>query len=410
MGRKKCYCILTGIFFLLLSEFMYAQIKWKKYAYNPILTSTQNHFDARGIGSPDVFYENDTFYMVYAAGSRDTKGYIVLIHSTDGKTWPVPDSTRIILAPSSNGHWDSHFLDTPSLLRDRENFKMYYFGDSDNNPLNSAIGLAVSPDGTHWEKWTDNPILRPGNQGEWDELYIESPEVIYDGEKYLMYYSGVDATFRVRIGVATSTDGYHWTKYHGNPIITEGIPSQWDDFSVATPTVIFHDSIYEMWYCGASTRDFSDNGQIDTIKVGYAFSYDGLNWKKSNLNPVLHTFSQPYQNFERRGPWAPSVQYLSSGKEYLMWYETAFGFGLAEGINNHKNLFVFPNPVRGSFYVYMAYKGRLEIVDLTGKKLYQKTYASGGVHFIQHFFKPGIYLLITTDHSSGFNVYKFIVQ
>lgn len=74
-----------------------------------------------------------------------------------------------------------------------------------------------------------------------------------------------------------------------------------------------------MYYCGASI------GDIDTIRVGLAVSFDGINWIKYPGNPIMDTYTPP---LDIRGPWAPDVIILPDGS-FIMWYETAIGFGLA---------------------------------------------------------------------------------
>jgi len=98
-----------------------AQTEWTKYAGNPVMTREGN------------FYEN-------AIGSPSSYAY-----STDGINWVKYDTATPVLEPDTSS-WDSHFLDTPEIIYDGE-YKLYYFGDSDNDPPGGAIGVAVSSDG-----------------------------------------------------------------------------------------------------------------------------------------------------------------------------------------------------------------------------------------------------------------------
>ncbi len=280
------------------------------------------------IGSPTVILLRDTFRMYYASSDSSGRGWIRYAYSTDGLNWekfPIP-----VLEPDDSS-WDGKFLDTPEIIHDDGGFKLYYFGDTDNNPQGGSIGIAISSDGIHWSRPLEQPVLNPGQPGEWDGLFIESPSVVYDSSNhtYFMYYSGVDSTWRVRIGGAFSTDGINWSKFPENPILTEGAPWEWDGFSVATPSVIKRDTLFEMWYCGASVRDFMEDGRIDTLWIGYATSTDGIHWRKFDGNPLFGTYTSPFKPEEIRGPWAPDVVFISGQGEFKMWYETAYGFGLA---------------------------------------------------------------------------------
>ncbi len=302
-----------------------AQTVWTKYPGNPVMVREGNFYE-NAIGSPSVILLGDTFRMYYAAGGQDNRGRISLAFSTDGVHWTKYDSATPVFGPDSTG-WDSHFLDTPEVLYDGQ-FKLYYFGDSDNDPPGGAIGLAVSTDGIIWSRVGTSPVLTPGSPGDWDGLFVESPTVLYDSSSnlYFMYFSGVDTTWRVRIGGAFSTDGINWNKLPENPVLTPGSAAEWDGFAVATPTVLKRDTLFEMWYCGASVGDVMADGDIDTIRIGYATSRDGVVWSKHPANPLFGTYNPPP---DVRGPWAPDVLFLPSRGEFMMWYETAFGFGLA---------------------------------------------------------------------------------
>lgn len=335
-------------------QFSTAQTRWTKSPSNLILTKTVNLSEGTAIGSPSIIDEGDTLKMLYAAGGTDTKGRISYAYSLNGITWIKYNHATPVFDVSSLGNWDSHFLDTPNWIKDSAGYKMYYFGDNDNNAVGGAFGLAISNDGINWVRNSPQPILLPGNLGEWDGLYIESPSVLYDGTSYFMWYSGIDSMYNVRIGAATSLDGISWTKYVANPVIDGGSIYSWEGLSVATPTIIKRNNQFEMWYCGASYHDISDNNIIDTIKVGYATSINGLNWIKYPANPIMSTYDNPYNINESRGPWSPSVIYRPFEAGYYMWYETAYGFGLAtandtllsvnQTNSNNKTVNLYPNP------------------------------------------------------------------
>lgn len=345
--RNSCICFLL----LLYPAFSHAQVIWQRSPYNLVMEKSLNISEGLAIGSPSLIDEGDTLKMLYAAGGVDNKGRISYAYSTDGVQWTKYNNAQPVLDVGDPGSWDSHFLDTPDWLKDSSGYKMYYFGDTDNLSVGGAIGLAVSADGINWTRHGNQPVLSPGTPGDWDGLFIESPSVLYDGSLYYMWYSGIDTTWRVRIGVATSPDGITWTKYPGNPVITEGSLYAWDGLSVAVPAVIYHNQAFEMWYCGASYLDLLDNNTVDTLKVGYATSPDGLNWTRYSGNPVMNTYDSPYDSIEYRGPWVPDIIYRPQEDRLYMWYETAYGFGLATSGNGLSvaepeipEIRIFPNP------------------------------------------------------------------
>ena len=70
---------------------------------------------------------------------------------------------------------------------------------------------------TNWHKYIGNPVLLPGDEGQWDYQFINVRSVLWDGEKYNMWYQGGDGDNRC-FGHATSNDGFNWLKNESNPI------------------------------------------------------------------------------------------------------------------------------------------------------------------------------------------------
>lgn len=405
--------------FFLTTQFVFTQTELVKSAENPVLVKENNFYEGTAIGSPSVILLNDTLRMFYAAGGTDLKGRINHAYSTDGTSW-TKHAENPVLDIGAPGSWDDYFLDTPEIIEDSLGFKLYYFGDTDNDPIGSAFGVATSTDLLNWTRMEANPILSAGAPGEWDGLYIESPTVTYADGSYYMLYSGIDTMWQVRIGLATSPDGIHWTKYNGNPVLDVGINTSWEGFSVATPSLLKTETGFEAWYCGASYYDFMDNNQIDTIKIGYATSSDAKNWVKHADNPILDTYSAPFTLFETRGPWTPDVIYWSDSSKYYMWYETAYGFGMATSPNNvldlnttevYPSLHVYPNPATHSIFIEGIKNGeRVSIYNALGVMIKEQKLNSSKAELSVSGLPHGVYFLRVQFTSGEVNFRKFVKQ
>jgi len=172
-----------------------------------------------------------------------------------------------------------------------------------------------------------------------------------------MWYNGVDtATWKLQIGLATSSDGILWTRHAANPVVTVGNWGDYDDIWLGTPAVIRKSGIYEMWYSSASTQSYNVvTEKFDTVGLCFAYSTDGINWTKHANNPLFNTYTAPYDSvIDDGGPWAADVIYDINNDEYKMWFETFNGFSLATAPNINigieskqelnNNLTAYPNP------------------------------------------------------------------
>ena len=174
--------------------------------------------------------------------------------SQDGVNWEKYSENPILLTGSS-GSWDEIEAGFPSIHYQDGIYKMWYTGKSTNSSY--ALGYATSSDGINWKRYGSNPIIS-GTAGSWDEQGVLGARVLFDGEKYRMWYSGQDTG---KIGYATSTDGISWQKSANNPVLSTGFSGEWDDQNVYFPHVIYSDGNYKMWYGG------SHNG---FLAIGYA--------------------------------------------------------------------------------------------------------------------------------------------
>mgnify|MGYP001033399445 CR=1 FL=1 len=127
---------------------------------------------------------------------------------------------------------------------------------------------------TGWKAYHGNPIISPGSAGQWDCWGAMSMTVVKVGDTFHLYYEGGAAGVGdLQIGHVTSSDGLHWVKDAGNPVLRPGKAGQWDDGAVWDPFVIYEDGLFKMWYGGERKGHRS-------FQCGYAVSEDGTHFVK----------------------------------------------------------------------------------------------------------------------------------
>ncbi|MFH0866330.1 MAG: T9SS type A sorting domain-containing protein [Bacteroidota bacterium] len=413
-------CIFSLSFFFHIQ----AQVNWVKYPSNPVVVKQNFLTEFYAIGQPAVIMENDTFKMWYVACGLDHKGRVLYATSVNGSTWTKYGGGAVIMDVDSAGSWDDTWTDTPEIVHGPNGYLLYFFGDSITDvqpdpqaPTSSALGVATSPDGINWTRYSGNPILTKGDTGSWENFWIESPAVLWDSatSQYMMWYSGVNKNWLIQTGLATSPDGLNWTKYPGNPVITYGPPQSYDDMWVAVPSVIKKDGQFEMWY-----NAFNSIAAWDTTFICFATSTDGINWTKYAGNPLLNTFTPPSDTtVDKGGPWACDVVYDPNENNYKMWYETSAGFcyatsGVTTGNSflspfEKEDILVYPNPSGSFVNLLLPVSGsEMKIFNASGNVVFEKTLKSG--HEVVTLDLPGgIYFLKVTMGNSVLTK-KIIIQ
>lgn len=169
-----------------------------------------------------------------------------------------------------------------------------------------------------WHQYEANPILSVGARWKWDEAYATWASILrVDEDNWRMYYSGKDRGSRLRgprlrIGLAFSSDGLHWTKYERNPILDAGRQKEWDSAGVYCPVVWQDQETWQMVFTGCNSE-----GQY---QVGYATSKDGVLWTKSKDNP---SFCDVSVGKNQSGlPETEAWGLLKQGSKYLLLYNT----------------------------------------------------------------------------------------
>lgn len=228
-------------------------------------------------------------------------GSIATAASQDGVNWQRLDGPlaggAVMTPANETAAFDSGHVGTGDVIRHGDEWLMVYFGGNQEAatqaaPLFQGKGLVVRPgvarstDGFNWRRVPGDAHggavldVQPG------DVYAAFPNVVYDGERFLMYYTSVDKQARYwRTRMATSLDAKHWTRL---------ADLQWDE----------EPDLFESG--GVITRDIQRNpfaddppwlmvytakdGRAETHSrrsVGVAVSEDLITWRKLFRHPVF---------------------------------------------------------------------------------------------------------------------------
>jgi predicted GH43/DUF377 family glycosyl hydrolase len=307
--------------------------------------------------------------------------------SKDGISWTMYPSP--VLSPTANT-WDAYTTDGPMVIREKGQYKMWYTSYlSPTAP--DYLGYATSPDGIHWTKYAGNPVMGPGKAA-WEVAGPYCCSIIPVAGGYRMWYAGVDGTFVTdNIGYAASVDGIVWVKDTvNNPVLKVGATGQWDDATVGVPQVLLIGKTYYMWYLGWRSTSgpravgvaiSNDSGKTWTKHPGNPVLVpSGAGWDGSWVEggTVL-------QRGDSLDMWYAADVYPTSSNRWSIGHATAAVItGITEEENGIPQEFVlsqnYPNPFNPTTVIKYTVGGtrgqgpgtikiRLVVYDLLGREV-----------------------------------------
>ena len=282
---------------------------WSDYEMNPVLKMPSTNYPQSICNQPKVIYDEGKFKMWFAIltpGFAPNTGYA---ESYDGYSWKIIKTNLFNLQNNDStniNRWDANCVIPEAIIKEAGIYRMYYGGFRDSYGI-WQVGLAESSDGINWNRYSD-PILKSTA----NEYRVSAGDIVKINGVYFMYYSFSSnpqtmppAQLNGGISLAISNDGKTWTRYNGNPILSNS--QSWDG-KVYYPSVIVENDRYDMIFMDAKGTGF-----------GMATSKDGYSWIQTTTKPF-------FTLADTKGGKAYEVVYPSCRKinnKYFLYYSSS---------------------------------------------------------------------------------------
>jgi len=237
--------------------------------------------------------------------------------------------------PDGIGMWDTWCVQAEDTAH---MYHLQFWGSKSEKtgvPVDS-LGHAVSKDLINWTQCND--ALYPNIKGTDDDMQPWTGCTLFHDNKFYMFYTMRSQEFsatRQKIGLATSDDGYNFTRYENNPVIVPD--SQWyindPDYCGCIDCRDLVIVKYEEYWLGYYATRVHGKSSIETSTVACVRSYDLKNWE--HLPPVF--VPEKYNCIE-----VPDVFFLN-GK----WYLTAL---VGNTYGGNRNIYTDTNAFAGTIY------------------------------------------------------------
>lgn len=274
---------------------------------------------------------SDKILRIYFS-SRDLQGRSTPIYLDTNPEFPekiISVCGEPILDFGKQGSFDDNGILSSSIVNNGNDKYLYYVGWNPrvNVSYHLSIGLAISRNGSAFEKYNNGPIL---DRAPTEPFFNTAPFVLKEDDTWKMWYVSCAGWKMIKnypeplynVKFAHSNDGINW--------IREGVVAiETDDFAeaVGKPFVFKEDGIYKMIYSYRNSIDYRTD-PAKSYRLGYAESDNGIKWvRKDELVGI---------KFSNEGWDSVMMEYASSyvfnGKRYLIYNGNGFGesgFGYA---------------------------------------------------------------------------------
>ncbi len=286
---------------------------------------------------PFALSQGNGEFLVYF-GVRDQKGhslpFCIKVTIENDSFSIVGDPIGPLMGLGNQGTFDDTGVLPTCIVKHNEEFWMYYIGWTPQStvPYQLSIGLAISQDGIHFERYSNGPIMTKSQE---EPYFLTAPFVSKDGDDWEMHYVSCTAWHALNgrtepqysIKRAKSVDGINWE-------IENKILLEYDNMSEAfgRPSLLrLPDGEKLLFFCYRKL-----NGYRNEASSGYRTAYavwdeSEQSWMK-NYNDVM-PLGLPGQWDEVMACYAHVFEY--SGKYWMLYNGNDFGksgFGYAQWI------------------------------------------------------------------------------
>jgi predicted GH43/DUF377 family glycosyl hydrolase len=287
-------------------------IKFKRIFNSPYIPKTPGTFYSILVANPAVTeYKGNTYFIFRGQGDsgHDQIGmWTTPSDKANGLYWNYHQPLPIIpVSNDPNASDNQHILD-PGVIVKGDSLFVYYTGKSLHKEPNHSVNLAISTDGSIFNKYTSNPIIEGGI----------APEVIYHDGLFYLFYQRQNEEGYWEVFVSTSKNGIDFDSSKEQLVFGPSqIPGTIDYFSVTTIRIFKEGNYFYMTY-GACAKyiDYPES-------IGLARSTDLVKWKRYAHNPIFERGDAG--SWDEGALWFPTIRIIQG--KYLMWYEGA-GSGL----------------------------------------------------------------------------------
>ncbi len=193
-------------------------------------------YEKNGLCAPGALVKDgkvNLFYQTYGNGKNDAVCHAV---SSDGIHFER-NPTNPVFHPT--GEWTCGRAIDAEVVRFKDKYLLFFATRDTAYKLQMQAVASTSLGSTFnrdtWKQLTDSSILKP--ELPWEKNCIEGASCIQKGNYLYMFYAGAYNNEPQQIGVARSLDGITWTRLSDEPFLRNGKPGTWNESESGHPDI-----------------------------------------------------------------------------------------------------------------------------------------------------------------------------
>lgn len=189
-----------------------------------------------------------------------------------------------IYKPKGNLNWSKSHAQVPFAMMHDDGFIRVFYATRDSHSRSAVASIDIDPNNPKKIlRHSLKPAIIHGPGGAFDDSGVMPSWFVQDSDKLWMYYTAwnrsVEASYRLSIGMAVSSDGgLSFDRLFEGPILDRSI---YDPIWVGQPCVIREDNKWKMWYLSCVKIQIVNDHPEPFYEVKIAISDDGVNWVRN---------------------------------------------------------------------------------------------------------------------------------
>lgn len=215
---------------------------------------------------------------------------------------------------ATGGDPDYRLQASPKVIYHNSLYKLYYYGRPTEDGENKIIYTASSDGMTGWSA---KAIALSKAVGEWDDVGVYEPVVVYNGSTCLLFYTGGDSSDLTTYAIGLATDATCTNSYtritdgiDGTSKVLESSEGEWDDPDNGinpASAIVVGSSIYLYYWSGCNNCGF--------VAIGLAIcDLNGKNCTK--VSTGIDGTSKVLEHSPHAGDW----DYFAVGRCSVFYY------------------------------------------------------------------------------------------